>query len=155
MIRKDSSDDFFQSKHINKRKEELRERLEENKREVLPKLKNGLEKIRIACDNKIWMNEEEESFLKMFSELHISYGLKQKIHHYGYHLSDLNDRGKAFYDLITDDLLIDYFSICKVFYNQFDMYYADVHFFLEKMLKKHFKLYDINLSFDAFINDAC
>lgn len=63
-----NDDPFFQPKDIEKREEE-----ESKKREQLAsKIESGLQNIKIAYENKKYESKEEEIFLKMFSNFHLS-----------------------------------------------------------------------------------
>ena len=87
----DSSDDFFQSKHIEKRKEDFEKELDKKKKEAIYKLAKGLEEIKIAYKNKNWKDEKEQLFLKLFSRLYVDDAFYQDEYRYGYCLSDSND----------------------------------------------------------------
>ena len=134
----DSSDDFFQSKHVNKRREELKSY--ENK--ALAKLKNGLENIKIAYGNKDWKDEKEEAFLKLFSELHVNERHYDDFE-YGYYILDKNNNDVCFYNLKNNIFSISFSSIWSVFRIGFVMKNRDVQLFMNNMLKKYFKLYKV------------
>ena len=138
----DTSDDFFQSKHINKRKEDIKRELDKKKKEALFKLTKGLEEIKTVCNNKDWRNDKEKLFLELFSNLHVDKIFLRNKYAYGYYLSDSNDINRCFYNLKTDYFLIDYDSIWKIFKIQFNMSFYDIHSLMNKLLKEHFKLYD-------------
>ena len=148
----DSSDDFFQSKHINKRFEDLKKELEKKKIEIPSKLTKDLERIRISYKNKNWKDEKEELFLKLFSKLHVDDAFYKDKYRYGYYLLDSNDKRKCFYNLKNNKFWIDYDSIWIVFEIRFDMYYYDIQSFMDDMLKEHFKLYDVTALHDVTIN---
>ena len=140
-----SSDDFFQSKHINKRREERNKELEKKKEEVIYKLTKGLEEIKTAYKSKDWKDEKEKLFLELFSGLHVDKALNQYEYRHGYYLSDLNDMKRCFYDLESNNFWMCYQSIWRVFELQFNMDYRDAQSFVKDMLKEHFKLYDVTV----------
>ena len=68
----DSSDDFFQSKHINKRKEDLRKELEKNKKEIERTKKTIIPKLRKGIEKikEAYMSKDwEDNKEKLFLEL--------------------------------------------------------------------------------------
>ena len=137
----DSSDDFFQSKHIEKRKKDLKKGLEKKKKEAIYKLTKGLEKVKIAYKSKDWKDDKEELFLELFSKLRVDNNIDQN--KYGYILLDSNDIKRCFYNLESDYFWINYASIWRVFETRFDMNDDDIQSFMDDMLEEHFKLYDI------------
>ena len=144
----DSSDEFFQSKHVNKRKEKAKRA----EREVLVKLKNGIEKIKMSYNNKNWKNEKEELFLKLFSKLHVDSKLYQNEYIYAYFLADSDNKVRCFYDLRSNRFWIDYASIWNVFRKQFNINYRDTQSFVNMLLREYFKLYDVTSTFRHFGN---
>ena len=143
----DSSDDFFQSKHINKRKKDLEKELDKKKKEALFKLTKRLEKVRIEYKNRKWRDEKEGLFLELFSKLHVDDVFLKSKYYCGYYLLDSNDKRKCFYNFNNNDFWITYSSIWKVFELRFNMDYHDIQSFMNDMLKKHFKLYDVSASY--------
>ena len=139
----DTSDDFFQSKHINKRKEDLKRELDKKKKEALHKLTKGLEKIKTAYKSKDWRNDKEKLFLELFSKLHVDAKFYKNNYRYGYYLSDSNDIKTCFYNLKYDEFYTDHYSIWRVYEEQFNMHFKNVQSFMEEMLKEHLKLYDV------------
>ena len=138
-----SSDDFFQSKHITKRKEDFKREFEEKKREALSKLIKGLKEIKIAYKSKDWKDEKERLFLELFSKLYVDKTFYQNGDRQGYCLSDSDDIKRCFYDLESDFFWIDYDLIWKVFYEQFNINYNGIQLLMNELLKEHFKLYDV------------
>ena len=145
----DSSDDFFQSKHVNKRKESF----EMLKKETISSLAKGLREIRIAYRNDNWSDDKEELFLKLFSKLHVSKNFYDKSYVKGYYLTDDHNNKICFYDLINSRLIISNSLVWGPFQKQFHMSYVESQPFVEKMLKKYFKLNNITAwnSLDATI----
>ena len=139
----DSSDDFFQPKHVEKRKEDFKREFDKKKRGALSKLIKGLEEIKIVYKNKDWKDEKERLFLELFSKLHVDAKFYKSDYRYGYFLSDSNDIKTCFYDLKSNRFWIDYASIWRVFETRFDMNDDDIQSFIDKLLKEHFKLYDV------------
>ena len=139
----DSTDDFFQSKHIEKRKEEFKREFDKKNKEALIKLKTGLREIKAAYNNKDWKNEIEKLFLESFSKLHVDDKSCQYDHRYGYCLLDSNNIRECFYDLKSNYFRIDYDSIWERLNIQLGMSYYDTQSFVNKLLEEHFKLYDV------------
>ena len=138
-----SSDDFFQSKHIYKRKKDFIKEFDKKKKEALYKLTKGLEEIKIAYKSKNWKDEKEKLFLELFSKLCVDKAFYQDEYMYGYYLLDLSDAKICILDLKNDRFWIDFFSIWKNFEKQFNMNYVDVKLLMNDMLRGHFKLYDV------------
>ena len=142
----DVSDAFFQSKHINKREEEFKNR----RKEIISKLDNDLERIKAAYIHKDWQDDKEKTFLKLFSKLHVDEIFFQSKYKYGYYLLDSNNIKRCSYDLKNDDFWIDYDSIWRAFEKQFDMNYYDILSFVKDMLKKHLKLYNVTSGYARY-----
>ena len=154
----DFSDDFFQSKHINKRKEDLQKRLDKEREEALSKLTKGIEKIKASYNNKSWNDDKEKLFLELFSYLHVDDNLYQCDYllivnniyshcinyRYGYYLRyNNNNVERCFYNLKTDEFFIDAYSIWEMFEYEFHMSRYDVNSLMINMLIKYFDLYNI------------
>ena len=139
----DSSDDFFQSKHVNKRKEEFKSWLKAKKKEVIPKLIKGLEEIKITYRNKDWRDVNEKLFLELFSRLHVDKTFNQDKHRYEYYLLNEYNKRRCFYDLINNEFWIDYYSIWRIFEEYHDMDYVYIQLLIDRMLEEYFKLYDV------------
>ena len=142
----DFSDDFFQSKHVNKRKEDFENELSKRKREYLPKLIKGLKDVRIAYNNEYWESDKEELFLKLFSELHIENILYRNNDEYGYFLMNEHNNKECFYDLKSNYFWTDYSLIWKHFYIQYEMNYLDIELLIKNMIEKYFNLYNVIVS---------
>ena len=147
------SDDFFQSKHVNKRKEEFEKELSKRKIETLSKIIKGLKGVRIAYDNNNWSDDKEKLFLELFSKLHVDDKFFHNKYEYGYFLLDSSNFRKCSYDLKNNVFWISYSSIWRVFETRFDMSFHDIQSLMNDLLKEHFKLYDItavwSLEFNA------
>ena len=151
----DSSDDFFRSKHINKRKEEIRKR-EKAKRDAFNKKKKGyfyklnkcLERIRIYYKSKNWEDDGEELFLKSFSELFVDNKFYSSMYEHGYILSNIRNNKMYFYDIINNELWINSDSLWMFLETQFDKSYNDIRTFINKMFEKYFKLHDTEVLYD-------
>ena len=155
---KDSSDDFFQSKHINKRKEEFKKQEEierylmlKKQKEALPKLLQGIDRIKIAHHVESWKDEREKLFLELFSKLHVDDKFFQNDYRYGYFLLDEYSNKRCFYNLKTDYFRIYYDSIWKIFETQFNMNFHDIQSLMNELLIRHFKLYDVTACFSFFL----
>ena len=131
----DESDEFFVSKHVNKRREEY----ESMKLETFSKLVNGLKNVIIDYKHEIWKDGKEKLFLELFSKLHVNNKFHQNIYNCGYYLSDKR-KSICFYDLKSNTFWIDYDSIWKLFYEQFDMNYNDIQSLMRNILTERFKL---------------
>ena len=139
----DSSDDFFQSKYVSKRKEDFEKILSMRKNEVLPKLENGLERIRLTYQDINCNDDIEKIFLKMFSKLYVDKNLYMNKYRYGYFLLNVNNDKECLCDLRNNLFIIDYSSIWKKFIDIFDMNYDDIQSTMNNMLRKYFNLYNI------------
>ena len=136
----DSSDDFFRSKHIIKRKKYLERKFARKKRDVYQKLINGLQEIKASYESEAWRDDREKLFLEIFSMLHINNEFYQNEYMYGYYLLDKNFYRECFCNLMSDQFWIDYGSIWWIFKRRFFMEERDVKLFMTKMLKEYFKL---------------
>ena len=144
----DSSDDFFQSKHVNKRIESLRKKLERKRREVVSKIKNGLESLNMIHENNTLKDKKELWFLEAFSKLHIVDVYYNDEYKYGYFLSDSNDIKECFYDLKNNYFYIDYdFVDDLLIISRLLINYYYIQSFIESMLKKYFNLHDVHVAF--------
>lgn len=135
-----SSDAFFQNKHLNKREEEFRS----NNIVFFNKLKDGLQKIKEDYKDKKWKNEYERLFLKMFSKVHIDEEFCDKC--YGYLLSDENSTRKCLYLFKNDRFFINYHSDWNIFTAGLQMKYYEAEAFISGMLLKYSKMYPTTLS---------
>ena len=151
----DESDNFFQSKHINKRKEEYaRNKAEEVKnaeikcKEAFNKLTIGQTSIFKACysEKSVWQDKKEKIFLETFLNLSIcgssiydSY-VDNIITFYGsYHVSC------CIYDFINNSFLMKNDIIFSKISDYTNMNYIDTYNFIKEMLKKYFQLDNITL----------
>ena len=136
----DSSDDFFQDKHITKRQNEL----EKKKKRILIKLKRGFERIRIAYDNEDWKNEKEKLFLELFSNLHPHDRFYIGSAIMGYDILS-NDRNYVFgfYDMIANNFFVNSTLIWVEFEDVFKMSHDDVQLLLSIMIKKYFNIQNV------------
>ena len=139
----DSSDDFFQSKHVNKRKEDIKREYEKKKREARYKLIKGLNNIKIALKSRNWESETERYFLILFSRLYVDKKFFENAFHCEYYLLNKHDKVVCLYNIKYDEFYVDNDSIWKKFEDIFFMRYTEIQAFMNKMLEKHFKLYDI------------
>lgn len=129
----DSSDDFFKSKHIEKRKQQLII----ERTNIIHKLETGLDKIETAYRNNDG-KMKEKLFLELLSKLHVDKIFYQDEYRNGYFLLDSNNGRKCFYDLKNDYFLIDYLSIWKPFKIRFDVTNDILQSFVDYMIKKYF-----------------
>ena len=139
----DSSDDFFQSKHVNKRNEDIKKKLDDKRSKGPYILTSGLERIKIAYKNEDWKDDKEKLFLELFSELRVRKRLFKNKYYYGFCLLDANNNITCIYDIKLDAFRIDHRSIWNEFYFIFDMKDDDIQTFINDMLKKYFKLHDV------------
>ena len=156
----DFSDDFFQDKHINKRKEDIKrrenekqQRLSNSNKKVFINLNNGIKEIKRLYRNKIWEDEREQLFLKLFSKLHavVRYTDYRK-RSYGCFLSNKHNKKVCFYDLHESTFWVSDELIWAKFEEEYDFdvnFYA-VQAFLTKMIKKYFKIYNVTADFSKF-----
>ena len=107
----DSSDDFFQSKHVNKRREIIKKKNMRKRNKSLSELKVGLENVKVAYNNKDWRNDEERYFLTLFSKLHVDNKFYKSKYEEGYCLLNYNNNKECIHDLLTDNFFINYISI--------------------------------------------
>ena len=149
-----SPDDFFQSKHIKRRKEQFKKSEDMKLREskiALEKLRSGMRKILISYRNKDWESEEEEMFVKLFSMLNVdnkfySYDYGDIIDSdYGYYLETINGnyRQACFYCINKKRFWMSFDLIWNHFAIKFDMDDDDIQLFMNSMLKKYFNLSNI------------
>ena len=129
----DSSDDFFQSKHINKRREEF----ENEKLNTLKELNVGLDKIKEACVNKRWKSKESKLFLKIFSKLHVI--LVNYDNYYRYDFLNTNNEKVCSY--VYDELWLDVNLVWNKFEYKFGMSSNDIHLFFYNKFSHYFKVY--------------
>lgn len=146
----DESDDFFQSKHIIKRKEDFEKMMQEKGDEVFSKLISGLKRIKGAYRNEDWKYDKEKLFLEIFSKLHVVDKVYEILHKRGYYLLGFDSEKRCFYDLENDRFIVDYNSIWHIFHKRLSMRYNDVRPFLSEMLKKHFRLYNAAVDWAYF-----
>lgn len=141
----DYSDDFFQSKHVNKRREERNKQIKVKKKEALIKLKTGLKKIKVAYKSENWEDEREKLFLELFSKLHVDDKFYRDKNRYGYHLLDSNNIKRCFYDLERNTFWIDSRYIwgkLNVLQTQLTGRRTGTQSLINELLRKYFKLYD-------------
>lgn len=129
-----SSDDFFQSKHIEKRRQQsIVERIK-----IIHELQDGIDKIRTAYENKDWKDEKEKLFLEIFSSLHFD----DKFHpEEGYYLINVNNDAMCRYDSSNNIFCVNSHLICKVFDDLFDIKRWNTLLLLEVMIKEYFELH--------------
>ena len=151
----DSSDDFFQSKHINKRKIDFSNAMRKRQEESISKLKNGLYKIRIAYQDSIWRSEEEKLFLKIFSRFHLNETLRVYLRcnqYDGFFLLDEHNNMECFYSLVYDELWVDYYMIWQKFCFQLQTNRYDIiHKFMNEMIKEYFEMSDVEYTFIEYV----
>ena len=139
----DSTDDFFQSKHINKRKEEFKKQIEKEKYEAFFKLFEGLKIVKIADRHKTWKSDEEKLFLELFSKLHVDKEFYEDDYIYGCYLLDESNDKKCLYDIKTRNFFIRYDFFWSTSETIFMNQYYYVRKFVERMLRKYFNLYNV------------
>lgn len=137
----DSSSDFFQSKHISKRKEDFEKQLLVRKQELLTKLKIGLDRTETAYESKTWRNEYEEAFLEAFSLLKVDSKLINTKKRLGYFLLDECDEKVCFYNLRDNTFILDYYSFWTDFMDLFGVENVNrIQTFFDRMIRKYFKM---------------
>ena len=134
----DSSDDFFQSKHLEKRKIDI-----DNKNsKILLALKSGLKNVKKAYNNKRWTDEKEELFLKLFSKLRVDnkfYDEEEGFYGAGFFLLNNRTNNKlCFYSLYKSVFCINYTHIEKEIAITFNMNTNETTSFLLFMIEKYF-----------------
>lgn len=137
----DFSDDFFQSKHVNKRSEEFNKKSQE----ILLKLKSGLNKIKADYDNQNWKDEEERLFLKLFSNLHIDNNIYIKRTAGRYYLLDRKNNNVGHYSLKNNTFYVSHYNIYSKFYIIFNMNKITFISFIANMLEKYFSLCNLSV----------
>ena len=150
----DSSDDFFQSKHINKRLDDF----EKYKNNIFIKLENGLERIKTAYSKEEWTDNKEKLFLQLFSKLYLDNNFYECNNNYreGYYLIKTSSNIKTcFYDLKSNKFFSNYLSIWYKFPSNFFMKYDSTKLFIENMIKKYFRLHDVSADFRNFVSSVC
>lgn len=144
----DSSDAFFKTKHVHRKKEEFNKK----KLEVVYKLINGLEDIKAACKNEEWVNDKEKLFLKLFSKLYVAkrFRIRDHTHRFfkdhGYYLFDIIEREQkiCFYSIDNEIFWLDWSTIWRDIIFHFNhMKYEEVKQFIKDMLIKYFKMDDV------------
>lgn len=150
----DDSDIFFQSKHINKRKEDFakeqirdKERIEKMK-QVLYKLDRGLEIIKIAYYIKEWSSNKEELFLELFSKLHVDDRPYRNNYEYnkafcGFYLINDHNNETCLCDVNNDCFWMFYYAIWNKFYVRLNMNCDEIQSFMNYMIKKYFNIHDM------------
>ena len=144
----DSSDDFFQSKHVNKRKEDLKKELEKNKKEIertkktiIPKLIKGIEKIKEAYMSKDWKDDKEKLFLELFSKLRVDDKVYESVinnkYRYGCYLLSKHNLIMCAYDIRYGNFWIDFGIIWMKFHEFLRMNAVEIQYFMKQMLKKY------------------
>ena len=148
----DSSDDFFQSKHVNKRKEDFerekrikKKNLKDKKKKAILILKSGLERTEIAYKNKDWKDEKEKLSLRLLSKLHVANRFYRDEYQYGYFLLNNKNRKSCFYNLKSNTFWLDESFIWSELENKYDMSYYAVQLLIHKILAKYFELFDIRV----------
>lgn len=141
-----SSDDFFKSKHLNKIRKDLQEKIDKIRTVTIPKIMRGLERIKIVRDSEKWKDVKEEVFIKLFSSLHIAGIFYLDGIENGIFLSNNINDEECFYSL-KDNVLRINVSIYNIFIGNFKMSYCDVCLFITDLFKKYFKLYNIASSY--------
>lgn len=150
-INKNDSDDFFQSKHLNKRREQHLKEIEIKEKVLLKReektsymLINGLKKIRIALNDESWKDEKEKLFLNLFSKFRVSDAIWRNEYVRGYYLINESSIKECICDLNNDYFWINYESIWYAFEIRFyETSYCKTQLFMNDMLKKYFNLYDM------------
>lgn len=123
-----NDDPFFQPKNIE-------ERGEERRKEIIKKIKLGLQNIRKDYKNKDWDSLEEKLFLKLFSKFYLSIN-----HNKIYDLRSKNDKIMCGFDLQYYYFWVSYKFVWSVFEKRFNYEDDEIKSFINDMLKKHFKL---------------
>ena len=141
----DSSDDFFQSKHINKRKDEFR-KSDEGK--IMLKMKSGISKVSSAYKNRIWESEKEKLFLKLFNRLHVSDEIYRYENIVSIFLDNKYGDAECCYLLEKNSVsfLIGKFPIWYSFVKVFNMSNESVESFLHEMIEKYFNIEEFIVS---------
>ena len=133
----DSSDDFFQTKHVNKRNKDFKRR----EIEVLHELKKGLSKMMITYNNRDWKDEEEKIFLDIFTEFHIDKEIHYSPIYRGYCLLDQFGELAADYNMINNVFWISSRVILEVFKrSSIITEQRQITFIIYEMLNKYFNL---------------
>lgn len=136
----DSSDDFFQSKHINKRKEKF---IKRNNRIIL-KLERGFKRSSTEYKSKRWSNEKERQFLELFSKMSVdSNTVRSDSICECYLYITLDDVVVCHFDIVNKIISLDCHYVWFKFEKKNNMNYYEVQAFMNEMFKKHFKLVNV------------
>ena len=145
----DSSDDFFQSKHINKRKKiferEIKNRRKKNRvmnKNAFLMLEKGLERVITAHANKICENEREELFLELFSKLRIDKRFFGDYYGCEHRLLNESDDTVCVFDIQSNYFWINDYPIRDKFISSFNTKHDEISCFMKDMLKKYFNIRD-------------
>ena len=142
MLRKeDYSDSFFQSKHINKRREILAIR----EKETAIKLKNGLEKIKEIYKSDIHVDDREKQFLNFFSKLSLDTNVLVTDYCHGYFMFDKSKKLACFFDYSDVSLDMSREILSSSLADFFDMSCKEAKMFISFMMKKYFKINDVTI----------
>lgn len=117
--------------------------LEKERREAYYKLINGLKEIKIVYKNEDWKDKRENLFLELFSKLHVDEKFYHSKFRDGYYLLNENNDRRCLYDFKNDNFWLSYRSVWRAFKLRFDMNYDDIQSFMNKKLRKYFKLYNV------------
>lgn len=143
LIKENSSDDFFQMKHLRKREDEKNSKYAE----IFDKLKEGLEKVKVSYISNDWGSTEERLFLELFSKFHVANWCFYYRNAGGYLLLDDDDNATCVYTLQNNCLLAEYESINGTFIAKSKISCASKEKFFAEMLEKYFDIYDVLVFF--------
>ena len=154
----DSSDDFFQSKHVNKRKKDFRKkemiknnRLIRDANKLIDKLEKGLNVIKIAYDNKKWSSRAEENFLQEFHSLIVNHHIYRHDYFldvYVIYLMRPSYYKECYFEIDYHAITLEYDSIYQAINLDVDFSDRELKNFIQRMIKKYFSMSILEVRWD-------
>ena len=134
----DYSDNFFQSKHVNKRNKEF---MRSREGKMYHKLENGFKRVKIAYNNREWSIEKEKEMLRMLSERHVDSVLVDDEPHYvGFWILNDRDMLSFFYDIVDNELYLPARMIRSYEAHDLHYFYHEIESILKNIFLNYFKL---------------
>lgn len=154
MKTENDSDDFFQSKHINKRKEEYERELYVKTCKAFYILYEGLNNIKLAYDRQHYENKVEELLLRVFLDLHVDANIHRDMFFYGYFILDNKGRSICFYNVNDNCFYLEKKWVlpkieCYIFNDEVNVNYLFRHF-----IGKRFDIEDATFSMTTLVLSA-
>lgn len=137
IVTENSSDNFFQPKHIIKRIKDN----EKRDHRIYVNLERGMRKVETVYNNKRYKNEKERLFLEIFSKLHLGKRCVENSFHRGYALFDANEKVICFYELDDNEFWVNNYSVWRMFLLRLIMNQQGIKTFIVDMLRKYFRIH--------------